>query len=260
MSNPAQRLHDLLLAGSKKDRNQASIAVWSELLAFDPKDRKQFFQKIHKVMDIPSEVSELIGRQNSIDPQLALKWMPAIERAFSSISPDGSFEPFAKHISQTVIYSLELCASTLEKHFPEEDLDDDELLSLQHDIDEIRETILRAEIDREIKRYLLGLVNKLSDAVTECRILGPNPIKAEIREFLGRVVTESTLFKKTQKTPLGKRVFNLFKDAAVLVGLTNNLLTLSEKILPVLPESSGSSDVEILCSEGESDLATPPPN
>lgn len=238
MSNPAKRLHALLIQGRAKDNTKPAQEVWSDLLQIRRDDMPLFWSQMAKVMELPLTIKEKILQHAEVDPKLALRWMPKVDDAFRAMAPQREFHHFITKIDDTTLFALEICSDILERKDAEIEYDEEELKRIQTQVNQLSEEITRSGIAPEVRKYLLALLSRVGWAIREHRISGPQALRTALESLLGSVALEPEAYLKSKETEPGKKAWELVKNLAVVVQIAVGVVTIADKIVHALPSSN----------------------
>ncbi len=156
---------------------------WLELLAA--------FVTLNQIVD---EVEQDLREQFANEWDLYEKIFPKMRQLFAPKSPSESLGNHIGIIDQ-IIPVLGLCAKDLPK---EGKLTNDELKELFVSVADLFDEIRNSSIAPQLKRWMLGLVAKLLDAINHYRIHGGRGLRKALAELLGELALNEDKIKSAK--------------------------------------------------------------
>src|SRR5438874_12865555 len=129
MSNPAQRLYDILTRSKRKElASNKALVAWRNVLTL-PTDMDDLIvmSKIGKVLTLPSIITKQVERFPDLTPDLYLGWRNDLSAAFRAIQFNTTFGQFSNRLSESMLINIRFCADQLDKRVPEKDVSRQEL-------------------------------------------------------------------------------------------------------------------------------------
>jgi len=189
-----------------------------------------------QVLSLPVQVKQEIERQQDIDYDIYLKWMPSVQEAFNTLNLSGNIASFHNPISEVTLHGLEFCADLLSRQAPEKELPRDQLSQLDQKVTELIDEILAAEIDPYLKRYMLDKLNLVLQAIQEYKISGIVPLVKAFEATVGSVVVDRDIYEKTKKTKTGSKFWSVMAHVAIVVNIVVGAIQIGDKVVNLLPE------------------------
>ena len=218
LDDPAGRLLSVLSKGSAYPQNMPCRQVWVELLGGVPSE-EVLLSKLGKLMQLPSEIVELLGRHYGLTEQDWAHWSSQVTRAFLSQNIDSHWGSFASHIDHHTLNYLRMQSSLLKQRVGREILEEDRLKELRAQFSDLVDQVLVANIDARIKQELVSRLKAVINSVDDYQITGSIGLSRSIDAAIG-ATADSGLGRVLTDSEIGKRVFDCLSAAANLVTVT----------------------------------------
>lgn len=232
MSNPAQRLHDILTRSKRKElANNKVLVAWRDVLML-PTDMDDLIvmSKIGKVLTLPSIITKQIERFPDLNPDLYLGWRNDLSAAFRAIQFSSTFNHFSNRLSDSMLINIRFCAHELDKRMPEKDVAPESLRDIRDSAWALYEEILKSDLPPDLVRYLLDCLYLVIEAIDDFEITGAAGLEQSLNAVVGTVATNTATAKQASASPFGDRLWSVVTKVAVLLKLGKNALELEEGV------------------------------
>ena len=241
-TNPFKRLHDNLSVVIDYARNNGlspnTLAhnVWLRAYRLD---ELGFLQKLHELMFIVDSCEQVIGQEQAINQDLYLKQITEVKRALSLLSmSSGSWESFQAILNDSLMVSLLLMSENISFHGGEEVIPEEELASLQFDVEALVNKVVDADIDVNIKSVLLEGLEAVRQAILNYRIFGAEGIRNAVDRNVGSYARHKEEFERASENK-GKEVIYDYKrfinEVNAIISTMLKFRQLTEPAAQVLP-------------------------
>jgi hypothetical protein len=261
LNNPAARLHALLHKAKQNAdlRNKPSTEAWSMLLNAATNNQALMLKRLGGVMELPSIIKARIENLAEVEHDLYLRWLPKVEEAFRANHLAGGFNGFIDKIDDTTLLGIEHCAAILSRRDPDPEIKPEELESLRQRVDGLIKETTEAEIDTDLKRFVLKHLFAIRNAIDEYQVFGSKPLVTAFGEAVAAVYTDPQTAIKASTSPQGIKFWKCVAGLSVLLTVGDQGLKLTEGVLKLLqPPHDTVIEVQI-DSASKSNLSHPHP-
>lgn len=234
-SNPAGRLHTLLTGLREQPAKESVRSGWSQVLGLPPKIKlAEFTRSMAMVLALPAEIQDGILVLDDVNHELLLRHMDEITKAVaSSVSRmHVPLENVLKLYGDTALLSLEMCSDVLGRKVVEPQVSGEDLEAIARCINEAVAEVQNAEIDGELKTFLLSHLLAMLQAVGEVRIRGAVALREELDRITGSFGRRRDLFGRLTKNEPTWSVF------ASVLSIVASAVQVTALMLPPAPEAS----------------------
>ena len=241
LDNPAGRLHNLLAAAKATDAGQAAGVVWGSILGANyPNELAVLLTRLAAVVDLPEKARQDLqslghGLGDSDDEELYFEPLSQAEAAFAGLHLKSPIRDFQSLITENVLFGLRAVSRELHRSKRSKPLPDGQaladLLGSTHDL--LRE-VIDADVDEELRAFLIEHLNDMTEAIQEYRIVGREVLEAVVDRTTGNLLRRPDLRPVIQKAPLGKRFLELMKHLLVVLSVVNSSFDAIDHAFPAL--------------------------
>lgn len=235
MNNPAGRLLAIINAGKSKPKKTRAADIWAELLDVPSNDKTLLLERVGGVLSLPSKIRTQITQIEDVNEDVYLKWLPTVERSFSSLNFDAPWQQFITVIDEAAIYGMEVCSERLSTMSPEKAIDMNSMDALKSQIDELLSSLDDHEIELNIKRFIYEHLTKIKFAIEEYKINGTVPLEDEFHSVLGSLITDPNIYTESKDTQIGKRFWGVMGKLALLITITVGAIQIGKDTIDLLP-------------------------
>jgi hypothetical protein len=246
VNNPAGRLLSVLNV-LRNAGNVSAIQAWSAALNVSPNDKLRVLERFGRAAMLAHRAKDAVLQVENVTHERFLRWVPAVEHAFSLQSLNGAVSVFTSQLNETVLYSLEMCDELLSRTLPEKVLANDDLKALRKDFEELKVELANAEVSTSLKHYVSDHLNEILAALADYDIAGIEPFERALENVVGSVILKFEVFDKVTKTTVGKRFWTVVQRALLTVSVLHGgaqLPTDFEKLHQLLLNHSAVESVE----------------
>ena len=216
--NIAIRLLNVLNEGREISNGVKCKDAWSKLL--NTKDNSELYYRLGIVMGMPNnlaqEVEDLFPTQKKSIDYIKRR----LNAAFDAQNLNGQWNAFISQIDDHTIIYLEMLADLLETQNKNKLLNDDEVNKVLENLRTVCNEIISADINSELKKYLLRKIRSLISSIEEYQLTGLNSILDSLDSSIGHLVTNKDYRDFVQTTDLGKKVINV-------ISLVSSVITIA---------------------------------
>lgn len=220
-NNPAARLHNLVRRLRSTSSNGLAARVWAQALDIPTNQEmtglpfKQVIQGILAFLDLVDETEAGLHEFGFDDfyweafPPLRL----VAHRSFSKLRANQV--NLTRPITDETLTLLRVIASEWGKKKPDPKIDEETLQEIQAEAHGLFESVKRAEIDRDLKSFILSLTSAILQAIQQYRIGGPESLKRALALIIGQATLNVELVHKATASEHTKGLWARFYQVAV---------------------------------------------
>jgi hypothetical protein len=225
--NAATRLHNLLERGLKVDKAASCHAAWKQLL--EPADDGDLLSKLGAVMQLPDEAHRLVEVHHPSQAKYTKGWRTPIFNGFRGMHLAGQWQTFIAHLDGTVLSQLSAIGELLHTASPSPTLKIDEIGKVvQQLLTAMTQVKESGSIAPALKRYLIGELHALIQALRNYRISGAMPVLRQVESMHFHASLDSEYRTFLTDTDVGKHVLDSLNAAAALLTLTSGAVVTLE--------------------------------
>lgn len=200
-SNPASRLHSILLATLGGDPNLRMLEVWATAFKLKEANDIEVVRSLIAMSEAVEKVRQLIESNPNLNHQRYLACLAPIKEAISPVYLQSSRQQvITPHIKPEVLTRLEFCDEELCRSFSEEAVTAEELSFIVQATNELFDMVEKSVQDPTLRAILLEGLEKVRIAITLYRIHGAKGLKSSLQNLLGVVFTEQEALKGEKAT------------------------------------------------------------
>ena len=236
LNNPAARLHALLHKAKQNTelRNKPSTESWSMLLNVPTDNQALMLKRLGGVMELPSVIKGRIENLAEVNHDLYMRWLPKVEEAFRANHLAGGFHGFIDKIDDTTLLGIEHCAAILSQRDPDPEIKAEELESLRQQVDDLIKEMTDAEIDPDLRKFILKHLFAIRNAIDEYQVFGSKPLVTAFGQAVASTVTEPQESVKASLSPHGNKFWKCVTRLGNLLTVGDQGMKLTEGILKLL--------------------------
>lgn len=221
-SNPARRLHAILIEGKKIGLDVKCQSAWGKLLSAEP-NTPDILRKLAKVMMLPGQVMEIMRREVPSQLDAQKNWLSPITVAFRAQNLSENWNTFIKHVSDPAVDFLGMTSEIIDMKVPSKEFDNERLSSLRAKLSEILGEIDQEEIPEKVRSYLHISIRKIIIAIDEFKLSGEEEIIEAVELAMGHAFFDKDYREVMSETEVGKKLFDIFNQIAVIVTLSTGI-------------------------------------
>ena len=176
---------------------------------------KQVVQEILAFLDLVDETEAGINELGFDD--FYLEAFPPLRlvahQSFSSLRANQA--NLTRPITDETLTLLRVIASEWGKKKPDPKIDEETLQEIQAEAHALFESVKRAEIDRDLKTFILSLTSAILQAIQQYRIGGPESLKRALALIIGQATLNVELVHKATSSEHTKSFWSRFYKVTV---------------------------------------------
>ena len=251
-NNPAARLHNLVRRLRSTSPNGPPARVWAHALDIALNQEMTgllFIQVVQGILAFLELVDETETGLHELEfddfyweafPPLRL----VAQRSLSNLRSNQS--NLTRPITDETITLLRVIASEWGKKKPDPKIDEEALKEIQAEAHGLFESVKRAEIDRDLKRFILSLTSEIEQAIQQYRIGGPESLKRALALIIGQATLNIELVDKARAGEHTKSLWSRFYKVAAkffeIVKFASDTRKTIEAISPFVRLVGGGTD------------------
>ncbi len=227
--NPASKLLDIFKQANSKSGGISIKQVWSEIFKIDSDNNKKVFEKIAYLYGLVEELKDQMKTVTNFNENVDLKFIHKIEQILNQANLDGPWENCKQILaSDGPLYNLEICENKLNDEFRNHNDSNKELSDLIEEIEELDKDVSQAEINPDLKKFILSQIEIIRRGVWSYRVYGVDAFKNSIGEIYKSFCVENHIKPKNEKE---KNIVSQWSEKLDKVIV---IIQKSEKFLPVI--------------------------
>jgi len=211
-NNPAGRLLELMAVARKIPKNVNGGDAWRQVLSDEDEESLELdslLERLSRVVVLPAAIRRDVTSVEGINHDLYLRHMGVWERAFSSrIRFDAQWSHFMELFNGEHFYSLETCDELLAREKPEAVLSPEFVAEIASEFDEMRHRIVEADLDDELRAFLLAGLDRMREALRHYRFSGIPPVIEALEASIGAAQLQPEVTRRSNETELGKQYWS----------------------------------------------------
>ena len=211
---------------------------FASTLEVNTDDAPRLLARLGELAKLAVRAEQQVRATARLDPNRYLSWKPEVWAALGAISLVGDLSSFVKPLQVNGFQPLErlqYCADGLSRERGEKELEEEELKEIQKEIDELENAVRQAEIDGELKLYLLEQLRLMTDAIRQYHLFGLDPLQRAVNETLGSLMLNPEARQRMSETSLGEKFWKVVGRLASVTSVIGNGIRIVEAIRTLLP-------------------------
>lgn len=238
-NNPAARLYNILRE-AKDNTEIHSRALNSSLkwiLKVDKDDDSLLMKRLGLFMGLPVEIANELKKYDDISHEVYLEWVPQFLTAFKNLQFNQAFSRVIGVIDEKTIYGVRICADQLSRKAPEIELDPKDIEALLKQTDNLFNDILKADLDHEIKTFMLDKLDNIHNALLDYFLTGSKDLTNSMELVAGALIFHpkaKEIFNSKEKDKRVKAFWELMSRIAIILAFadgTEKIGTIMGKLL-----------------------------
>ncbi|MBY8314932.1 hypothetical protein KW543_04030 [Vibrio fluvialis] len=193
-TNPAGRLHKLLVAAKSHSDSKKVRNVWSEVLDVELDDAV-ITKAVVELYSLTHQIQSLIKMKEGLNQKLYLNSFSQIERALIPLHLNSGWSAVKVNLSDEALTRLQFCAEELSEFYAEDTLSEDELKNVIEKIEALFNSVCESQLPDSLRVALLEEVERLRSAISMYRIKGAKGLKEALQATIGSVVANQEELK-----------------------------------------------------------------
>lgn len=221
-TNPAFRLLSILEEGKNENQQVTCRSVWAKLLKTD-ENSPELLIRLGKTMELPSLIVQALQDTYPDEPSTWDHWNSQVRSAFMQQQLHGQWTTFISQIDSHSYTYLRMHATLLQVQSKTRPLNHDVLETTRSDLNECLVTLMKAELDQEVKGYLARNIRKLIAAIDEYHITGTTGIFDSIEIVMGHQVFDPNYKEFIRGTAIGQQISTIVGTIADAMSIVMGL-------------------------------------
>ncbi|WP_106475712.1 hypothetical protein [Phytohalomonas tamaricis] len=197
-SNPAGRLHKILVSAKRFPDQKKVREVWATVLAVDSDDAI-VTKAVVELYSLSHEIQSLIKMNDQLNHELYLASFVGIDKALIPLNLGTNWQVVKVHLTDEALTRLQFCAEELSRFYAEESLSEDELNEVIQKTEALFDAVYSSSLPDSLRLSLLEEVERLRSAITMYRIKGAKGLKEALQGTIGAVVVNQDELKLVSK-------------------------------------------------------------
>ena len=238
--NPAGRLLSILERAVSLDqewKQKSARESWAQVLEINPNDAPSVLRGIANVVNLPADITDAVKKLKGLDPKNLIGWIPKFLEPWSQMNLDVQFGGFMKTVDETMLSLLRICDDLLRNQAPEPIAPEEQLKQIHIDVVSLATEIAAADIEENLKEYLLHFLTIIEVAISDYRVKGFKSLKAGLEQCVGALRVNRG-HRNDLETSIGKRVLSVLTVYALLVASVADSLQIPHEVAEYLPNAS----------------------
>ncbi|HVF90410.1 MAG TPA: hypothetical protein VNH22_10105 [Blastocatellia bacterium] len=244
--NPVARLFNILqsfkgLGGGGHTKQQVGkvFGLANTSMPLEKIDTVAIVVKVLNVVKLAEEAEDCLHKIEGLNKGLYLRAFPQIRQTLNLMlgSMDTAWDTCHQSLKNIEFTALEFAADQLSKHPLEQLIDDEELKTVQAEIDSVYDSVSKSELNKELKHLILDQLELIRRALHEYKLRGAKRLREAFAESLGNLFLEGPLLKESKDEPEVNLFWKVYAKFGSLVSFANKAAPYVElvgKILPML--------------------------
>jgi hypothetical protein len=248
--NPAGRLVSLVNRIRTYDLGKRSLDVWQKILGAD--GVLEVANRFALVLTLPKAAKDSIESIPDINHELHLRWVPALQQALAGHSFNSPMNTFTTPIDGPAMYALEYCADLLSNRRPKKVIEQSELESLAHKIDQLRQDVAVADLSSAVKEYIFDNLDLISGAIRDYQFVGVRPLERALHATVGSIPFKKQEALQMKGTDFSKRFWEIVGRIAMILSVVNSAVQLTKSVDQLLleaPATISAQSTEVLVEQ-----------
>ncbi len=253
-SNPAGRLHKILVRAKNRPDQENIRKVWATVLDVEEND-VIVTKAVVELYSLSNEIQSLIKMNVQLNHELYLKSFNRINQSFFPLNLGGSWKSVKGHLTEECLTRLQFCAQELSTFYTEDTLSEKDLKEIIENTEALFESVYVSSLPDGLRLSLLEDVERLRNSIAMYRIKGAKGLKEALQGTIGAVVANQEELKETseQNPDVIKRLGELIDKLDSFTSRALKLKKMLTKPIRYLIEKVTDPEAEDVVNESESD-------
>jgi len=232
--NAAGRLWKVLTAAQPLNGGQTHAQL-ARAFGLEGSDTLTVVRALTLAVEAVDEIEWRVKRMSGVTHDLFLDSIKPVREAFLAATQNYDFNQWkGSHLRPEYLKSLLFCSDLLSKHYPEKEIEQDELLTLTKVLNELYESILASQIDDNLRLIILEQLQNIQQSIREYRVKGVYVLKKALSTATGQIILHSAEFQTLNKSD--GALLQKFVDMLAFLDRITSIATKSKELLsPLLP-------------------------
>ncbi len=198
-SNPASRLHTILVEAARHSDKQTVKVVWSSVIGCE-NDNISVTRAVVELYSLSQEIQSLIRIIDGLNHNLFLSSFNKLEQSFFPLNLDAPWQVSKQYLTEGVLTKLEFCAEELTKFYSEESLTNNDLEDIITKTDDLYDSLYKSKLPNTIRLVLLEEVERIRLSIKMYKIKGAKGLKQALQCTIGAFVANKDELKEISGT------------------------------------------------------------
>jgi hypothetical protein len=232
--NAAGRLWKVLTAVLSFAGGQTH-AQFAKAFGLESADALTVVRELTLAIEAVDEIETRVKRIPNVSHDLFLHSISPVRQALVAAIQNYDFNQWKGHLKAEYLPALLFCSDLLSKHCPEQEISQDELLTLTKVLNDLYESVFASQIDGNLKLIILEQLQNIQKSIREYRVKGVYVLKQSLSAATGQIILHSAEFQAARSTEDGA-LLQKFLDVLSFLDKITSVATKSKELLsPLLP-------------------------
>lgn len=190
-TNPAKRLYDILNTIMTKQRLIAehhgpTMSGLASLLGLG--SEVSFADAIGQIFSIIHSYEQFVKRSQNMAKEQKSMHLDQLQVVKSALVQSDNWQRLSNGLDESLIRSLRWAAQEMSHHWNEYGIKEEDLASLQAEIDELTSEIVDSDLDIQLKSILTSGLNGVRQAILEYRIHGAEGLRQALDKIIADMI------------------------------------------------------------------------
>jgi hypothetical protein len=233
--NAAGRLWKVLTAALSLNGGQTHGQL-ARAFGIESPDTLTIVRVLTLAIEAVDEIELRVKQIPNVTHDLYLHSITPVKGAFLAAIQNYDFNQWKSgHLRAEYLPALLFCSDLLSKHCPEQEIKQDELLTLTKVLNELYESVLASQIDDNLRLIILDQLQNIQQSIREYRVKGVYVLKKALSTATGQIILHSAEFQTALSKKDGE-ILQKFVDVLTFLDKITSVATKSKELLsPLLP-------------------------
>jgi hypothetical protein len=245
-SNPAGRLHQILVKAKNYPDQKKVGEVWAAALGVEQED-SVITRSIVELYGLSNDIQSLIRMNENLNHELYLKSFQSINQAFFPLNLRANWNSVKPYLNEEALTRLQFCAEELSRFYTEDSLDEADLQEIVEATELLFDAVYSSDLPDALRLILLEEVERLRNAISMYRIRGAKGLKVALQGTIGSVVANQDELKESasENANVIERLGNLIDKLDSFTARALKLKKMLTKPIRFLLEKITDPEVEV---------------
>ncbi|EKO3583981.1 hypothetical protein GCS56_003408 [Vibrio metschnikovii] len=187
-SDAAGRLLDILTEAKSKSEKWRSRQVWASVFNIPENDSGSLLLMLAELIRLSDQTKKQLIAIDDIDHQLFLKPFVNVERIFSILNLESSWQPSKQLLDDVTIYGLNVCSDKLSRINQTTSLNDEDLDKIKSMLEQLTDEVLNSDLESPLKEFFIRNLEGLRQSLLLYKINGIDGIEQQIQLNIGTLM------------------------------------------------------------------------
>lgn len=197
-SNPAGRLHKILVKAKKFPDQEKVRSVWAKTLDIEENDI-DVTRSVIELYSLSQETQSLIRMNSSLNHDLYLSSFHQIEKAFFPMNLASTWQSPKRQLTDEALTRLQFCAQELSGFYKEETLSKEELADIVAKTDQLFDALYSSNLPDSLRLALLEEIQRIRNAISQYKIRGAKGLMVALQSTIGAVYANQESLNKAKE-------------------------------------------------------------